>query len=465
MPEKTLADIPRNLRELYDKGNAALQKKNYDYAIAIYNQVLSSEPGFYPCREALRACQFAKAGSGGGFLKKMFGTASASPQVAQAKFQVRNNPVEALATCEQVLNSDPNNTLAHKILAEAAMSLGFPKTAVLSLEVAFKNNPRDLDIGLRLGEALSQAGQIARAQTVYSDLQKVHPNDPHIAQGLKNIAAKKTLKEGGYEGLESGTGSYRDILRDKEQAVSLEQEGRQVKSDDVAAELIREYQARLQNEPNNRRLLRSIADLYAQRKEFDTALEYYSQISTIEGQTDPSLEKAISEVRLRKIEHQLESLDPSASDYQTQKTALESEKQEFEIAEARRRVEKYPNDLTFRFELGELLYKSGKVGEAIKEFQKSQNNPNKRTSSLYFLGQCFAKRNMYDLAVDALQNAISEKTAFDSEKKELIYALGSVLEKQGKQDEAIEQFKQIYAVDIGFKDVEAKVDAYYANAG
>ena len=52
MAEKNTAEIQRDLRELYDRGNAALQKKNYDYAIAIYNQVLSREPGFYPCREA-----------------------------------------------------------------------------------------------------------------------------------------------------------------------------------------------------------------------------------------------------------------------------------------------------------------------------------------------------------------------------------------------------------------------------
>jgi tetratricopeptide (TPR) repeat protein len=465
MPEKTLNEIPRNLRELYDKGNAALQKKNYDYAIAIYNQVLTSEPGFYPCREALRACQFAKAGSGGGFFKKVLGTASASPQLAKAQLQLRTNPADALATCEQILNNDPNSTPAHKMLAEAAMALGFPKTAVLSLEVAFKNNGRDKDIAIRLGEALSEAGQIDRAETIYSELQKANPHDPDVAQALKNIAAKQTLRHGGYEKLASGTGSFRDILRDKDQAVALEQEQRQVKSDDVAGELIKEYQARLQQQPNDRKLLRSIAELYAQKKDFDTALEYYAQISTIEGQSDPSLERAISETKIRKLDQQVSLLNPDAADYNEQRAAIEKQKVEFQMAEARRRVERYPNDLALRFELGELLYKGGKIGEAIQEFQKSQNNPQKKIASLYYLGQCFAKRNMYDLAARTFQSAIAEKPVFDEEKKELIYALGSALEKQGKTEEAIEQFKEIYATDIGFKDVAAKVDAYYASAG
>jgi hypothetical protein len=70
---------------------------------------------------------------------------------------------------------------------------------------------------------------------------------------------------------------------------------------------------------------------------------------------------------------------------------------------------------------------------------------------------------MNDLAVRSLQNALKEKAVFDEEKKGLIYVLGSVLEKMGKKEEAIEQFKQIYEVDIGYRDVARKVDEYYAN--
>ena len=465
MPEKTQSDLTRDLRERYEKGNAALQKKNYDYAIAIYNQVLSKEPGFYACREALRACQFSKAGSGGGFFKKMLGTASTSPALAKAQIQVRNSPQEALASCEQVLNTDPNNTSAHKLLAEAAMALDFPKTAVLSLEIAYKNNPRDLAIGQRLGEALTAAGQIPRAEAVYTELMKAYPHDTNLAQSFKNVAARRTMSESGYEGLASGQGSYRDILKNEKEAVLLEQQNREVKSDDVANELIREYQQRLEKEPNNRRLLRSIAELYAQKKDFDSALEYYNQINTVEGQADPSLEKAITDTKLRRLDHQLSLITESGPDAIARRQALEQERQEMAIAEARKRVEKYPNDLAHRFDLGVVLFNTGKISEAIQEFQKAQHNANRKVQSLFYLGECFAKRGMYDLAARSFQSGIAEKIVFDQEKKELIYALGSVLDKQGKTEEAIAQFKLIYEVDIGFKDVAARVDAYYASAG
>ena len=79
-----------------------------------------------------------------------------------------------------------------------------------------------------------------------------------------------------------------------------------------------------------------------------------------------------------------------------------------------------------------------------------------------YLAQCFAKRKMFDLAAKTLQNAIKEKAVFDEEKKDLIYNLGCVLESMNKKEEAIEQLKLIYEVDAGYKDVGAKVDAYYA---
>jgi hypothetical protein len=69
---------------------------------------------------------------------------------------------------------------------------------------------------------------------------------------------------------------------------------------------------------------------------------------------------------------------------------------------------------------------------------------------------------MYDLAARTLQNAIKEKPVLDEEKKELIYNLGSVLETVNKKDEAIEQFKFIYEVDSGYKDVAEKVEKYYS---
>lgn len=464
MPEKSLNEIPRALRELHEKGNAALQKQNLDYAIAIFNQILLKEPGFYECREALRATQFKKSGSGGGFFKKMLGTAGSSPQVAKAQFLLRSNPTEAINVLEQALNSDPSNAMVHKTLAEAAVNADFPKTAVLSLEIVMKANPRDQDVARRLAEVYTWAGQINKAESVYTELQKTNPADQEISQALKNLSARRTMREGGYEALEDGKGSYRDILANKEQAISLEQEKREVKSEDVVGRLIAENETRLQSEPNNLKLIRSLAELHAQKKDFNAALAYYQQIVDKEGFTDPSLERAITEANLRKFDFEVSQLDAEAPDHADQLARVQAAKQAFILADCQRRVERYPNDLQIRFEMGQLYFQNGKTSEAIQEFQKAQSNPNRRVQAMGYLGQCFARRGMNDLAARTLQNAIKEKSAFDDEKKELIYNLAAVLEKMGKKEDAIEQLKQIYEVDIGYKDVEKKVHDFYGGS-
>jgi tetratricopeptide (TPR) repeat protein len=468
MPEKPLGAIPRPQRELYEKGKAAFDRNNLDYAINILAGVLKIEPGFFEARKVLRAAQVRKAGGpggGGGFFKKMIGGATSQPALAKAQLSLRRNPLEAIEAAEEILNSDWQNTGAHKLLAEAALASGLVQTAVLSLEIIYKANPKDRDIAMQLAEAYTQAGQNQKAEGVYNEMLRLRPNDPEILQLSKNVSARQTLDEGGYESLADGSGSYRDILKDKQEAVQLEQANRVVKSEDVTQSLIAEYEARLQREPNNQKVLRNIAELYTQKKDFDRALSYFERIRATEGGADPSLEKAIADTTLKKFEHQKVQLDTAAPDYEQKLAEVDVQKATFQLEECRKRAEKYPTDLQIRFELGQLYFNTGKISEAIQEFQKAQNNPQRRLASIMYLGRCFAKRGMNDLAARKIQEALKEKLNFDDEKKEMLYELGCVFEKMNKPDEAIEQFKQIYESDIGYRDVAAKVDAYYAARG
>jgi predicted Zn-dependent protease len=375
--------------------------------------------------------------------------------VAKGQFALRNNPLEALKIAEQILNADPLSSQGHKLVADAAMAAELPKTAILSLEILAKNSPKDQELQKDLARGYSEDGQTSKAEAIFAELVRLNPGDMKLSEELKDMSARKTLKEGGYDALSDGKGSYRDILKDKNQSVALEQENRQVKDTDTAKRLIDEYEARLVNEPNNFKLLRTVAELHTQKKDYDRALNAYNRIVATEGATDASLQKAISEVTVRKFEQALAALDPAAPDYAEKTAQLKTERNNFVLAECKERVDRYPNDLLIRFELGQLYFQAGRIGEAIAEFQKAQNNPNKRIASLSYLGQCFAKRKMNDLAAKTLEKALAEKPVFDDEKMDLTYAMG-------KKEEAIEQFKKIYEVDVSYRDVGAKVDTYYA---
>src|SRR4051812_13922004 len=231
MAEKSVNEIPREIRAIFQKGNDALLRENYDYAVDLFTQVLEREPTFYLGRKALRTAQTQKAGGGGtGFFKKAWSSASSSPLVAKGQMALRKNPVDALHIAEQILNSDPTSSPGHRLVAEASIAMDMPRTAVMSLEILFRNSPKDKNVAIQFANMLGEIGEATRAEKILMDLAASMPNDADLAQALKDLSARKTLSEGGYGALADGQGSYRDILKDEKQAVSMEQENRAQKS-------------------------------------------------------------------------------------------------------------------------------------------------------------------------------------------------------------------------------------------
>jgi len=464
MAEKELNEISGDLRGYYAKGVTAVQRNNLDYALTLFCQVLEKEPGVFECRKALRLAQAQKsAGASKGFFKKMMSSTGSSPQFIKAKMALNKNPAETMAIAEQMLNGDANNVSAHRLIADAAQALEMPQTHLLALESMVKLSPKDKALVIEFANTAAETGLEADAAEQFLDeLIRTTPYDPDLQQAQKNLSARKTLDQGGYGALEDGKGSYRDVLRNKEEAVSLEQAQRVQKTEDVASRLIGEYEARLATEPDQAKLLRSLAELYTQKGQFDRALEYYHRLKNAGLAGDASVDRAIAETTVRQFDAQLAQLSPFAPDHAEQAARIQAEKAAFQLTDCQQRAEKYPTDLAIRYELGVLYFQAGKTTEAVGEFQKAQQNPHKRIAAMNYLAQCFALRNMNDSAVRTLQNAIKEKPVFDDEKKELTYNLGCVFEKMGKKAEAIEQFLIIYETDINYRDVGAKVDAHYA---
>ena len=465
MAEKSASDLPRSVREQYEKGLTAVERNNLDYAIELLLAVLKAEPAFLAGREALRKAGQRKAGQGTGLFKKLVTSASSSPALAKAKLITDSQPHEAMFVAEQVIAGDPKSGLAHDIFARAAAAAGLPRSAILSLEALRQDNPADKDVSIRLAAAYTAIGQNEKAETVFMALLKHHPNDPHLSEMAKNLSASRTLSEGGYQNLADGTGTFRQALRNKDEAARLEQESRITKDATQAQNLLEQYIARLASEPANLKLLRNIAELCAQQKDYYRAIHYYNEIEKVPGAMDSALEQARNDCIVRRFNQVIEELDPALEDYEQQKAALAAQRDEFILSDCRARIEKYPTDLAIRFELGVLLFNQGRVAEAIPEFQKAENNPHKRVPAMLYSARCFAARNMNDMAARKLQTALKEKLAFDDERKELLYTLGCVLEKMGKRDEAMDQFKQVYEVDVAYRDVAKRVDDYYAGQG
>ncbi len=459
MAEKTIDDLNRTANDFYQKALKALERNNYDYAIEMFIQCLALEPNFVKGRYYLRATQMKRSESAGR-IKQMMAAARTAPLLTKAKMAMSKNPTEAMNLAEQALSEDPKNGQALSILAEAAEMAQMPETTVQTLEHYTKLHPNDKKALHWLARNYGAAGRWDMARDIYDRLLRTNPNDFDAQKGMKDATAHGAMQTGGWDEAQS----YRDVMKDKDEAVALEQESRVVRAEDMTANLIKENLQKLSQDPENPVIQRELGRLYAQKEDFDTALQYLEKIFSAEAGADSTLEKEIFDIKLSRAQSKINAKKDllakkpaNAAALEKEIADLENEHSQLQLAQNEQLVERYPNDLMYRFDLAVLYMKTGNVQGAIEQFQKAVSQPQRRVAALNYLGQCFSQIGMVDLAIDQYVRAIEELPTMDSMKKELIYNLGLAYETLGDNDKAISEYKKIAAVDFGFKDVKDKI--------
>ncbi len=456
MPEVTLEEVPRKIRELVNKATAALERGNTDYAIDMLMTVLDTEPRLLEARKLLRTAQVRRfAAAGGGQVRHTMATLAGLGGMAAASAMVKSKPLKALQSAERLLVKDPLNKPFVDLFVKAAVAADLVATALHTLEVAREAHPNNVDLLLQLGELYKQAGITDKARECFERLHALRPNDPKVLKGLKDAQAMDTMQKGRW----TEAKSYRDALKSQEEAQRLEQEARVVKTASDLETLIADHRRKIAAEPANINYRRGLADLLGRAERYDEAIAVLREADQISGGGDPQIDRAISNFRARQYDAAI--AQKRAAGDEAGAATLEEEKRQFLLADAEERVRRYPNDLQFKYDLGVLLFERGRFVDAIQQFQQAQRNPQRRIRSLYYLARCFEDKGQFDIAAEQLEKAASELSVLDNTKKDILYELGVVYEKMGRHERAVELFKEIYAVDISYRDVAERIDRYY----
>jgi tetratricopeptide (TPR) repeat protein len=466
MAVKTEQDLPADARALWLKALAAYELRNYGYAISLLQAVLKQVPEFLGGRKLLRQAEVAANKGKKSFLS---GLSTASLKGAS---MVKKDPVAAMELAEKSLETEPHSVQANSLLKEAALAAGFPEIAAFALETIVAANPKDTKALHELAQHYSEHGQVDRAVEVYTRITEINPADLIALKRGKDASARASMASGGWEEVASSQGEldYRSLIKDKDLAVSLEQQSRVVKSDEMIDQQIVELYARAEEQPESVDIARRIGGLFEQKQELESAIWWYDRANELTKGSDPTLVRKLSDLRLKVIEQQivereqyLEAApdDENAPRYQEELEALRKDKAEMRVADARRRVERNPTDLQFRFELGEELMQAGQFKEAIPELQKARNSPSVRIRAMVLLSECYEGRGMQDFAQKTLEDVVSELQVMDATKKDALYKLGLIYEKSGNGEKAMDCWKQIYEVDYGYLDVAERVESAY----
>ncbi len=464
MAIKTEKELSETQRSHWLKAVAAIELRNFGYAISLLQGILKQEPQFLTARQLLRRTEVTKSKSA---KKRFFNISTAPIGVMKAQREIKKDPKRAVEMLEEILEKEPYNRQANLVLKEAAVAAGWPEIGVFALRTLLEEDPRDVKVLHELGRLHHELGESDREVEIYNQITEINPLDAEALRLGKDASARASMTTGGW----TQAVSYRDLIKDKEMAVSIEQQSRMRLTGESLDKQIAETYALQQAEPTNIDLARRLGALNEQKDDIAAAIGWYQYAADLTQGADAGLIRKVSDLKTKGLEGEIaaheEFLSTHAADHElsakkTEELKVAKKKRaEILVEDARKRVERNPTDLQLRFELGEHLVNAGHFREALPELQRARQNPNARLKAMNMLGRCYSDLGMLDLAMKQLEEASREILAMDAMKKEIIYNLGLVYERMGEREKSLSCMKQIYEADYGYKDVATRVESSY----
>jgi len=465
---RSLQDLPPASRKLYERANTAIMQKNYFYAFEMLRGLLRREPGFNEGRKSLRQAQLERVGNKASAMRQCSALLKVGWRlmvqgpmlVRQAKF------AEALDLAEGAMELDPTAGPTLKFLAKAAEAAGLLEIAIQALDICAYHHPKDDATLINLARLYTVVEEYTKALKLWQTLSERHPNNVEVENELKRLTAQAAMKQAKW----AKADSYRDVMKDKTEAETLEQQTRVTARDEdtlqsliVAAEKDVAQQSTVANH-------RRLAQLYRQALNYDKAVEQYQLVIDKMGSLDPAIDDAIMEVHSARFDDAIAQWGRYAQAHPDKEAEargnirqLEQQRDELRLHRLLERVKRYPNDAGYRFELGELYWRRDQVDLALQEFQQSQRNPQYRRRALAYMGRCMSKKGLTDMALEQFRAALEGMEKADPERKECLYDLADAYDSKGMSDEALACLRELFSIDVNYRDVGAKLQKYYSS--
>ncbi len=452
--------LAQKAQNFTNRGRQALEARRYDLAVEMLSQALEAMPDLLETRRLLRTAQIAKFRENppSGFALKLQGLSSMGKRSKILSLAKKGKGEEAMAEAEKLLSVNPLDPDNIECAVKAAEAAGKPEAAAISIEAAYSCSRGDVNLLERVANYYMAAKRYDKARDAYVQLSKAKPGDQRILQLLKNAEAQSTMSAGWTDTV-GKKGGYQNILANAEQAKKINQSNKAMAVGDDAEAMIAEKKAAIEREPNNLNFYRALARIYMQNKRFPEAVETLQKAQTV-SQADPELDRMLSTVQAANYEYQIEQLRKEGRTEEADN--LEIEKNQFVFDDLATRVERYPNDLHLRFELGYQYYIYGDqdssfYDEAVQHLQLAQKSPKDRLQALYYLAMCFLKKGQRDMAVMQLETARDQIPTMDDLKKKVVYQLGLCAEEAQDYDKAYAYYKDVYSNDVTFGDLNERM--------
>jgi len=446
-------DFAQKAQNFTNRGRQAIESGRYDLAMELLMEAVSAAPDVLETRKLLRAAQIANFRKEGktGLGNKITCALARRKIMGLVK---KGEGSAAMMEAEKLLCINPLDADNMEVAVKAAEAAGKTDHAAITVEAVYECSNKDPSLLERVAKLYSVAKDWEKARDAYQKLSKLLPGDQSVMQKLKNAEAQATMNAG-WEQSHGKRGGFQNLIANKEQARRLDQANKAVITGSDAEALIAEKLQQIEREPKNMNFRRALARLYIQDRRYDEAVACLEEAIAVSGGIDPELDRMLSQTRIQRFDKLIEEAN-SAGD--ADKAAeLEGERDQYRFDDLAARVERYPNDLHLRYEIGVLYYTYGYCDEALEHLQLAQKSPKDRLWALYYLAMCFLAKGQTDMAVMQLETARDAIPTMDELKKKVVYQLGLCAEAAGDLEKAYNYYKDVYSTDVGFEDLSERM--------
>lgn len=455
-----LLDFTKHLQ----KADEAVRRRNYDFAIDLYRQLLDLDADQEAARRGLRHATLKRFESKKS--SKLFRAIGGAVPLTKAKAMVKVGKHEAASKAlEDYLAKSPMDEEANLLLGICLEEAGHQRSAKAVYEFLAEVAPKNPEGLKRAGAMMQATGDVPRALEYYERALAIDPRDQDALKARKNLSAEAALASANLDSVEHS----RDAVADSEQTRQLERARRRHLTREELEEDRERLEARFAEDPRDVELMTQLADVHDKLADPEAALDMAERALDYQ-KGDYQLVSKIGVYRGKTIKRRIARADKDGD----RETAdrLESELRQHEVADFRRRVELRPTDSTLVLELARRLVGeagdgaadgTGGADEALGLLQKLPPEARLAGDVAFLKGRCFQAKGFADLAAKEFEQALEGTPASDERGKEILYNLGLLAEEQGDLEAARSRFGQVFEADISYRDVADRMERLRSN--
>ena len=457
------------IEALFNKAGEALGKRNYDYAIDLYRQCVTTDHGYGEAWAGLLNALTRKTQELGLTGSKI------TQKLTGGLGWIKSSAVKNIAPSKQIesglghLAGNPMDLGNRMSLARALEAEGNKESALAVYQSVADLDPKNSDAFKGAGAMNQQLGRIADAQVCYNNAYRANPADYEVTKAIKELAALETMGRG-----LSDAKSFTETLKDKDQSAALEKRQHLLQTDaEVDGELLR-LRRETETAPDDVKTWKALASfLFDKMKDYPASRDAFRKASDL-NPSDGTLWMKAEDCTLRIYDAQLAALEPqvraapedAAKGEMLRKVRIE--RLRYGVQTFEKRVKAYPTDMGLLFELGRFCYELAAVDRAqagtlidraIAAFQQTVKDPKRKVDSHDHLGNAFRYKKMYDMAVDQFKKALETGIAMTGKQGlRIVYNMARTYEDEGKSAEALVEYKKILSIDFIYRDVSQRVE-------